>query len=100
MKITNKITGRNVTSEYLALMQGIITKQEFELITYMKNLLVDGNIDVHIKFLDLQKYDDEKFKDSREYTEDVREKMKHELNIYYFETNFVYYQTLTSYLLH
>jgi len=33
MKITNKITGRNVTSEYLALMQGIITKQEFELIT-------------------------------------------------------------------
>ena len=33
MKITNKITGRNVTSEYLALMQCIITKQEFELIT-------------------------------------------------------------------
>jgi len=33
MKITNKITGRNVTSEYLALIQGIITKQEFELIT-------------------------------------------------------------------
>ena len=33
MKVINKITGRNVTSEYLALMQGIITKQEFELIT-------------------------------------------------------------------
>ena len=33
MKITNKITGRNVTSEYLALMQGIITNKEFELIT-------------------------------------------------------------------
>ena len=33
MKITNKITGRNVTKEYLALMQGIITKKEFELIT-------------------------------------------------------------------
>ena len=33
MKITNKITGRNVTSEYLELMQGIITKKEFELIT-------------------------------------------------------------------
>ena len=33
MKITNKITGRNVTNEYLALMQGIITNKEFELIT-------------------------------------------------------------------
>ncbi len=33
MKITNKITGRDVSKEYLALMQGIITKQEFELIT-------------------------------------------------------------------
>ena len=33
MKIINKITGRDVTSEYLALMQGIITKDEFELIT-------------------------------------------------------------------
>ena len=33
MKITNKITGKDVTKEYLALMQGIITKQEFELIT-------------------------------------------------------------------
>ena len=33
MKITNKITGKDITKEYLALMQGIITKQEFELIT-------------------------------------------------------------------
>ena len=33
IKITNKITGRNVTKEYLALMQGIITNKEFELIT-------------------------------------------------------------------
>ena len=33
MKITNKITGKDVTKEYLALMQGIITKKEFELIT-------------------------------------------------------------------
>ena len=33
MKITNKITGRDVSKEYLALMQGIITKKEFELIT-------------------------------------------------------------------
>ena len=34
MKITNKITGRDVTSEYLALVQGIITNKEFELITF------------------------------------------------------------------
>ena len=33
MKITNKITGKDITKEYLALMQGIITKKEFELIT-------------------------------------------------------------------
>ena len=33
MKITNKITGRDVTKECLALMQGVITIQEFELIT-------------------------------------------------------------------
>ena len=33
MKIINKITGKDVTKEYLALMQGIITKKEFELIT-------------------------------------------------------------------
>ena len=33
MKITNKITGRDVSKEYLALMQGIITNKEFELIT-------------------------------------------------------------------
>ena len=34
MKITNKITGRDVTKECLALMQGVITIQEFELITF------------------------------------------------------------------
>ena len=34
MKITNKITGRDVSKEYLALMQGVITIQEFELITF------------------------------------------------------------------
>ena len=51
------------------------------LLTHFKNLLVDGNIDVHIKFLDLQKYDEKKFKDGREYAEDVREKMKRELKI-------------------
>ncbi|MBC8302394.1 MAG: hypothetical protein H8E55_42335 [Pelagibacterales bacterium] len=33
MIIINKITGRDVSSEYLALMEGIITNEEFELIT-------------------------------------------------------------------
>ena len=33
MIIINKITGRDVSREYLALMQGIITRDEFELIT-------------------------------------------------------------------
>ena len=33
MKIINKITGRDVTREYLALAQGIITNKEFEEIT-------------------------------------------------------------------
>jgi hypothetical protein len=33
MTIINKYTGRDVSSEFLALMQGIITNKEFELIT-------------------------------------------------------------------
>jgi len=33
MIIINKLTGRDVSSEYLALMEGIITNDEFELIT-------------------------------------------------------------------
>jgi len=33
MSITNKITGRDITMEYLALMSGLITNDEFELIT-------------------------------------------------------------------
>ena len=33
MSITNKITGRDITIEYLALMSGLITNDEFELIT-------------------------------------------------------------------
>ena len=33
MKITSRITGRDVTSEYLALLTNVITIQEFELIT-------------------------------------------------------------------
>lgn len=33
MIIINKITGRDVTKEYYALMSGIITNDEFELIT-------------------------------------------------------------------
>ena len=33
MIIINKITGRNISKEYLALMSGLITNDEFELIT-------------------------------------------------------------------
>ena len=33
MIVTNKYTGRDVTREYIALLEGLITKQEFELIT-------------------------------------------------------------------
>ena len=33
MTIINKITGRNVSKEYSALMSGLITNDEFELIT-------------------------------------------------------------------
>ena len=33
MIVISKITGRDVSSEYLALMKGIITRDEFELIT-------------------------------------------------------------------
>ena len=53
--------------------------KDIDSITYMKKILLDGNIDVHIKFLDLQKYDEKKYSDCKEYAEDVREKMKLEL---------------------
>ncbi len=33
MIVTNKITGRDVTKYYIALMQGLITNDEFELLT-------------------------------------------------------------------
>ena len=33
MIITNKITGRDVTKEYLGLMEKLITNEEFETIT-------------------------------------------------------------------
>tara|TARA_B110000211_G_scaffold225056_1_gene276803 strand:+ start:338 stop:577 length:240 start_codon:yes stop_codon:yes gene_type:complete len=33
MIILNKITGRDVTTEYLGLLEGLITNEEFEVIT-------------------------------------------------------------------
>ena len=33
MVINSKITGRNISTEYLGLMSGLITNDEFELIT-------------------------------------------------------------------
>jgi len=32
MQITNKITGQEVTTNYLGLLQGLITQDEFELL--------------------------------------------------------------------
>jgi hypothetical protein len=37
MMIINKYTGRDVSREFLALMEGIITREEFELITMTLN---------------------------------------------------------------
>ena len=37
MTIINKYTGRDVSSEFLALMEGTITNKEFELITMTLN---------------------------------------------------------------
>ena len=48
-------------------------------LTHMKELLLDGNIDVYVKFLDLQKYDENKFSNCSDYSEDVRTKMSNEL---------------------
>ena len=53
--------------------------EDMSLIKHMKNLLLDGNIDVYIKFLDLQKYDETKYKTCNDYANSVREKMKNEL---------------------
>jgi hypothetical protein len=33
MTIINKYTGRDISKEFLALMEGVITNKEFELIT-------------------------------------------------------------------
>lgn len=33
MMVINKITGRDITSEYLGLMENLITNEEFETIT-------------------------------------------------------------------
>lgn len=33
MKVINKYTGRDVTKEFSALVRGVITNEEFELIT-------------------------------------------------------------------
>ena len=37
MIIINKITGRDISAEYLGLMSGLITRDEFEEITLITN---------------------------------------------------------------
>jgi len=39
MTIINKITGRNITSEYKSLINGLITRDEFEVITLITTKL-------------------------------------------------------------
>ena len=39
MIITNKITGRDITTEYMGLMIGLITRSEFEVITLLTSRL-------------------------------------------------------------
>ena len=45
MIVTNKYTGRDVTREYLALLEGLITKQEFELITMTIKLIKEKELE-------------------------------------------------------
>ena len=44
-------------------------------LTSLKKLLIDGNVELHMKFLELQKFDEEKHKNYQGYRDDVREKM-------------------------
>jgi aspartate carbamoyltransferase regulatory subunit len=47
MIITNKITGRNISKEYLGLMNGIITNDEFEMITLISpRLTINKNLTI------------------------------------------------------
>ena len=47
MNITNKITGRDISTEYLGLMNGLITNDEFEMITLISpRLTINKNLRV------------------------------------------------------
>ena len=48
MKIINKITKRDVSSEYLGLMLGLITNQEFEEVTCTPP--ISSNAEKYIKY--------------------------------------------------
>jgi hypothetical protein len=47
MIVTNKITGVDVTTEYLGIMKGLITRDEFETITGIGNMLLKRQCKVH-----------------------------------------------------
>ena len=49
------------------------------LLKHIGDVLLDGNIDVYIKFLEMQEYDKENFKTPRDYADDVHKKMSVEL---------------------
>ena len=48
MKIINKITKRDVSSEYLGLMLGLITNQEFEEVTCTPP--ISSNAEKYVKY--------------------------------------------------
>ena len=49
------------------------------LLQHVGEVLLDGNIDVYIKFLEMQEYDEDKFKTPRDYADSVHKKMSDEL---------------------
>lgn len=49
------------------------------ILRHLYDMLLDGNIDVFVKFLDIQEYNEEKHKTPKGYADDVHKKMSHEL---------------------
>ena len=49
------------------------------IIRHLYDMLLDGNIDVFVKFLDIQEYNEEKHKTPKGYADDVHKKMSDEL---------------------
>jgi hypothetical protein len=46
MLVTNKITGEDVTPQYLGLLKGMITRDEFNTITGIGNVLLKNQCEI------------------------------------------------------